>query len=132
MYRFLGFLVSSFQSFKVSKTLKHLTFLEDIEPILPNFPFMFFNDIDPIFKMFKEILDGSSGFPGPRLFQKTKTTNSKILIFPKIILFKMIWYVSCICWSILVSPKINNIGSGSHGHVQYDCSGFPKMNPKSY
>ena len=50
----------------------------------------------------------------------------------------MIWDSWIIC-SILVSPKITNIGCGSHGHVRqvqepwkWGVSGFPIMKSKSY
>ena len=31
---------------------------------------------------------------------------------------KMIWDFSWIIWSVLVSPKMNNIGFGAQGHVR--------------
>ena len=30
----------------------------------------------------------------------------------------MVWDFSWIMWSVLVSPKVNHIGFGAHGHVQ--------------
>ena len=50
--------------------------MEDMNPIfkfVKNFHFMVMEDIGPILKIFKEILDGSSGLFGPRLFQKSQT-----------------------------------------------------------
>ena len=57
-----GFLVSWFE--------KTLMFSKDICDMLPNFNFMILIDIDPISKIFKIVLDGSSGLLGARLFQK--------------------------------------------------------------
>ena len=65
--RILGFLVSEFLVFKDSPN--PLMFVKDICSVLPNVHFMFLEDIDKIFKIFKMLLDGSSGFVGARLFQ---------------------------------------------------------------
>ena len=64
--KFQSFNFLNFQRFKVSKVHK--------------FHFMFFIDIDPISKIFKNLLDGSSGFIGPRLsqhFQNLRFPNFK-------------------------------------------------------
>ena len=62
-----------------------------------------------------------------------------ILDLPKLRFLKMSWDCSWTIWNVLVSPKINNIGFGSHGHVHQvqepyneGFSSFPKMSPKSY
>ena len=72
---FLGFLVfglfvSWFQSFLVPNCLS----FED----LPHFHFMLLINIDPIFKIFKICVDGSSSFVGARLFQKLEHQNSEV------------------------------------------------------
>ena len=57
----LGFKVSKFQSFKVSMI-----------PYYQNLISCFLKEIDPISKLFKNLLDGSSGFVGACLFYKIK------------------------------------------------------------
>ena len=61
--------------------------------------------------------DGSSGFSATHLVQPFQTFRF-LFLFPKTICFKMIQIFDWIIWSILVSPKMNNIGCGSHGHVR--------------
>ena len=65
-----GFLVPSFQSFK------NQCFLEAIDPILPNFYVVFLIDTDLIFKMLKNLLDGSLGFYGSAFSKDLKTDDS--------------------------------------------------------
>ena len=61
-----------------------------------------------------------------------------MLISPNILFPEMVWHFSGIILSVLVSPKLEIIGFGSHGHVRKSedhedegFSGFTKMNPKS-
>ena len=65
--KFLGFLFSKFQSFKVSLIAGYQTNIS-----------WFLEYIDPTSKMFKNSLDGSSGFVGTRLFHSFQTLG-----FPK-------------------------------------------------
>ena len=77
----------------------------------------------------------------PRLFHHfQKTWSSKILRSSSNNIFQK-WFGNCSCifWSNLASPEINNIGLWSHGHVHQSenherdgCSSFPKMKPESY
>ena len=55
--KFLGFLVSKFLGIKAAK------FQSFNDPILPKSISCFLVHIDPIFKMFKFVLHGSSSFP---------------------------------------------------------------------
>ena len=80
-----GFKVPKFQSFRDSKIQKSFNvFLEDVDPILPTYHFMepcFLEDIDPIFKILKNLLDGSSGFlapPFPPLFEQHDSQKFEI------------------------------------------------------
>ena len=54
---------------------------------LTNFPVVFQEEIDPISKIFKILLHGSSGFVGARLFQHRQSFEFPKLRFIKIILF---------------------------------------------
>ena len=66
-----GFLVSWFLSLLVSKLLGFLVskFQMSMIPYYPNSISCFLEDIDPIFKMFKNCLDGSPGSFGTYLFE---------------------------------------------------------------
>ena len=59
---FLGFLVSWLLGFRVSL---FLGFRVSLIPYYQNIISCFLADIDPIFKIPKNLLDGSSGFVGP-------------------------------------------------------------------
>ena len=48
----------------------------------------------------------------------TKNAISESVLSPKIIFLSKGWGFSGIIWGVLVSPKINNIGVGAHGHVR--------------
>ena len=99
--------------------------MEDIDPILPsfhfvllidivliskiyqNFHFLFLIDIDPNFKIFKKFQDRPSGLFGARFFQNYQSFRlPKCCNFPNSYFWKMIWELSWIIWSVLVSPKI--------------------------
>ena len=72
----------------------------------------FLGGIDPIFKIFKNILDGSSGSFGTRLFRFSNVLRVHKIYFPTKELV-----LSCSLLSKLVSPKSGIIGFGSHVHV---------------
>ena len=81
----------------------------------------FLEDVDPLFKILKTLLDGSSGCVGPRLFGPRLFQHVQHFEFTYCEVFgnyiqnlKM----SCVIWNILASQKINQIGSGSYGHVR--------------
>ena len=94
-------------------------------PYYQNYISCFLEDIDPISKIFKNLLDGSSGFCGSRLFQHLQFPVCKIsnvrfrnFRFPNIIFFKndlgcFLDYLEC-----SRSPKIKIFGLGCHGHVR--------------
>ena len=92
-------------------------YLEDIAPIFEiskNCHFMFFRPRSHI-QDFKQLLDGSSGFLGP-VFPTTWYLWSSYIWR-----FHIVWKsfgISWNSWSNLVSPKLNIIGLGSHGHVE--------------
>ena len=120
--RFQSFLVSRFQSFLVLKSqsfkdAKTSNILWKISiPYYQISMSCFLADTDPIFKIFKNLLDGSSGW---HVSFPACSTCSTHLIFSKWYLGKVIWEFSLGDFkSILVSPKINNMGFGSHGHVR--------------
>ena len=73
--------------------------------------------------------------------RKYKIFESNIMKFPNKTIYQNIsWISPWIILSILVSPKINNIRFGSHGHFHrvrktlkmLTFGVLPKMNPKSY
>ena len=68
-FLFIGFKVLKFQSFKDSKTQGFN------DPTLPKLHSMFLEDIDPISKIFKNVLDGLLGLFDPRLFQNVQTSR---------------------------------------------------------
>ena len=53
----------------INKIQNNIETLGFTELNLPNFRFMFLEDIDPLFKIFKNLLGDSSGVFGTRLFQ---------------------------------------------------------------
>ena len=114
----LGFLVSwfrsfEFQSFNISLKLCWKVLI----PCYHNSISCFLEDIDPIFKIFKNLLDGSSGLFGPRLFHcPFQSFDFHLLNFQKYYFWQLLF--SHIIYGILVPPKMNNIGLGSHGHVR--------------
>ena len=70
-----------------------------------------------IFNIFKA--NGSSWLFGAHFFQRFQHFGFALFQnFPKRTFWKMTRGVPWIIWSILVSPKINNFGFGSHGHVR--------------
>ena len=119
---FLGLLVSSFQSFRVPKIqgfINHLMFLEDIDPISPSFHFMlFWKILIPYPRFSRTYWTYLRNFLAPVFSIKIRMPGLQKIRFPNIICLKTIRDVSWIIWSILVSPKMNNIGFGSHGHVR--------------
>ena len=77
----------------------------------------FLEDIAPIFKSFKNMLDGSSRFVGARLFHNFRNVIvSKMLRFQKDMFRNDLGFL--FFRNILVSPKSKIIGLGSHGHFQ--------------
>ena len=102
---FLFFVVSWFLGFKVSK-IYQITIS------------CFLEATDPISKVFKNLWDGSSGLFGPRLFHHVQKTMSEHLILSETILSERLRVFSWIIWGVLVSPKRNIFGLGSHGHVR--------------
>ena len=111
---FLGFLVSKFLGFLFSKLSK---FQRSNIPYYQISISCFLIGIDFISKIFKILLDGSSGFSAPvfsHTFHFFEIHNFEICDF----LSNMIWHFSWICWGFWVSPKINNIGFGARGHVR--------------
>ena len=95
--------------------------------------------LDPILKIFKNLLDRSSGCFNPRVFQRSQISdfrnleNSRNIIFEKWLRFFLVFL------SILVSPKSRIIGlevmdmsTKSGKHINDGFSMFPKTNPKSY
>ena len=62
------------------------------------------------------ILWDLSAFVCPTFF---KIVEFRVLDFQTYYLFKRIRDFLGIVWSILGSPKTNNIGFGSHGHVRW-------------
>ena len=131
-------------------------FLEEFDPIVPNIGFKLFDrywshiqykipiswfseDIDFIFKIFKNWWDGSSGFFGPCLFQiLSKCWSSDIFTSLNEISEKTSGF-PWIIWKSLVSPKFKIIGGVIHGrvpksenHENEGCSGFPKVKSTSY
>ena len=62
-----------FQNFEVSKFQKSFRHFRRYRSHIPKFHLCFLEYIDPIFKIFKNLLDGPSGFFGSRLFQHFQT-----------------------------------------------------------
>ena len=75
-------------------------------------------DIDPISKIFKNVLDGSSGCFGPRLFKIFKMFDFYNLNISKNIISQKGFVFSWIILSNLVYPELDIIGFGSHGDVR--------------
>ena len=100
IYWFLGFLVSKFLGFKVSKIYKMSIscFLEDIAPIS---------------KISKNLVDGSPGIVGTCLLAFSKRTIYETVILTKRSFLKMVWELPWIFRGILGSQKINHIGFGA-------------------
>ena len=78
-------------------------------------------------------------FPVPACSNFPKFWFSKFMGFPKLIHLGNALECSWVCLSILVSPKINNIGLGAQVHVSksrnHENEGveeFPIMKSKSY
>ena len=70
---------------------------------IPKIISCFQEDIGPIFKSFKNVLDGSSSLFGARLFEKCQTNGfPKSWDVPKMIGVQDVSIFSCIFWSILV------------------------------
>ena len=115
---------SQFQSFKDPETSNIL--LEEIDPMLPNAHFK-------VFKNARRFV-GFSGTCPLHLFKNCSTFRFITITFSKMML--------AVFWTFLnslVSPKMNNIGSVSHGHVRESwnhenevLSVFPIMKSKSY
>ena len=82
---FLGFKVFWFQSFLVSK---FLGFKVSLIPYYHNSISRFLEDIDPESKMFKNLLDRSSGFFGSVYSNISKWSISKVLRFPIMFFFR--------------------------------------------
>ena len=90
--------------------------LEDIDPILPKPHFSFLNDIDPVVKIRKNSLDGSSELFGARLFGNDQETIYNIPRFQKLCLLKNdSGFLDCLKYRGV--SKDNNIGVWGHGHV---------------
>ena len=86
---------------------------------------MVVDDIHPIFKILGNVLDGSSGIFGPRLFQSFQIVRTSSR-FPDILFFQKGFGVFLDFLSILdTSEKTEN-------HNNEGFAGFPKMNPQSY
>ena len=141
MYWRLSFLVSWFQSSLVSKCLGFLvsTFQSFYDPVLPKV-YCMFSGTYHVFKIFKNVLDGSSRFVAPPLFfpKQSKLSINKILRLPNIIFSKKCFDFLWIILRALLSPKIKRIGFGRHGYVRksrnhenYEFSVFPIMKSKS-
>ena len=84
----LGFLVSWFQSSKFPKIQRFKNHLMScLKILIPSYPISIscsLEDIDPIFKIFKKIQDGSSRNFGARLFQDFQSCGfPTILDFPQ-------------------------------------------------
>ena len=79
----------------------------------------FQEDIDRILKMFKIFKTYLQNFPAHVFLtiSKLPQTISNNLTFPKITCSRKGSGFSRIILSVLVSPKMNNISIGSHGHV---------------
>ena len=68
---------------------------------------------------FKNLVNGSSGLCGPRLFQHFQYVRfPRFRYFPKSYFSEIIRILYWILWSNLVSPELKIIGLGSHGHVR--------------
>ena len=127
--------VSKFQSSNVSKL--HYVLLEYIGPELPKFHFMFFELYwSHLQDYFRRVV---GMFRRPSFQNRSKVSMFKMLIFPKLIFFKMIREFPRILWGILVSQKVNDIGCGAQGHVQkfrnHEIEGFsnsPMTKSQSY
>ena len=102
---------SQFQSFEVSKI--HFMFVRNSSiPSYQIFMSCFLEYIDPILKVFINILHRPSGLFGSRLSKQIRIPDFHNFEIPKIIVLRLIWDFPWIVWSHLVSPKINNIGFG--------------------
>ena len=116
-YWFIGFKVSWLSDFKVLLISWFQTF--KASKIYQISMSCFLEDIDPISKIFKKSLDGSSGFPRALFSDFSKYWIFHILIFIRIISFENdLGFVVVLFLSILGPQKINNIGLGPQGHVK--------------
>ena len=101
--------------------------------------FQFLDDIDPIFKILRIYQNDQQDLFVPTFSNIFNISYFQRLILPKI-LFSNIGLSSWIISSVLMSPKISNIGFGSRGHIKqarkkhknHEMLGFPKIKPTSY
>ena len=121
---FFCFLVSWFQSFLVSRFESVLVFLVSTfqsfnEPILPKTLFhVLWKILIPYSRFSKttrRIFSCCSASVFPNMFKISDFQNADIYATDT---FQNVFGFSWIIWSILVSPKINNIGFGAQGHVK--------------
>ena len=81
VFGFLGLKVAWFLGFKVSWFLGSKV---SMLPYYQNPISCFLEDIDPVLEIFKNLLDGSLGLFGPRLFEHFQNGRRLFLRFPKI------------------------------------------------
>ena len=93
----------------------------------------FLEDIDPIFKLFKSILDGSSVLFGPVFSEMSKQHEFQDFEISKNMFSNTVSRVFLIFLESFGGFKVKKIGFGSHGHVPKSekhgnegFSGFPK------
>ena len=87
--------IKNFIASKFPRLLKIMKcFLEGIDPNQMTVS-CFLEDLDPTSKIFKNILDGSSGFPGPRLFHNVRTFMFSKCSIPK----NLLWGNDAACFS---------------------------------
>ena len=83
---------------------------------------------------------GLQEFPARVFYKMFNILDFQKFEIPKhTMFFAMIWILSWAVWGVLVSPKTNHIGFGSHGHVQKswnyqneEFSSSPIMKSESY
>ena len=102
----------------------------------------FLDDIDLVFKIFKNLSDGSTGISARVFSPKNAASDLPALEISNILFsraeFGLFLYYSCIIRSHLVGAKSNRIVLGSCGHVQKSenhenngLSVFPKVKSTS-
>ena len=109
---FLGFLVSWFQDFRVPKIQESISCFWEIIPHYQHSISCLVEDIDPIFRFVWEFIKRIVGVFSAHPFRNSPTHGFPKTEMWRILFSNMIGDFFGINQSVLVSPKINNIGFG--------------------